>query len=70
MTWPWLRKVSVIEHNLTKILDNSPNSEAQRLATVVAGIELLAVLQSATVVHVNGVSALGLALAVGLVKMY
>ena len=50
------------------ILVNSPNSEAQRLATVVAGIELLAVLQSAAVVHVNGVSALGLALAVCLVK--
>jgi len=50
------------------VLDNSPNSEAQRLATVVAGIELLAVLQSTAVVHVNGVSALGLALAVCLVK--
>lgn len=55
-----------IIHNM--FWDNSPNSEAQRLATVVAGIELLAVLEGAAVVHVNGVSALGLALAVGLVS--
>jgi len=58
-----------VEKTLVPSLDDLSlaNGEAQRLATVVAGVELRAILgESAAVVNINGVSTLGLALAASL----